>query len=85
MSDLLDEPVITIAENVRAGHVSAVDVANMCLGRIAERDGAFHAFLWTSPDALIEQARNLDEAPATAHRGLPPRGSSRVRRARTGR
>jgi len=61
MSDLLDEPVITIAETVRAGHVSAVDVANMCLARIAERDKAFHAFLWTSPDALMEQARDLDE------------------------
>ncbi|HEX4515131.1 MAG TPA: Asp-tRNA(Asn)/Glu-tRNA(Gln) amidotransferase subunit GatA [Polyangiaceae bacterium] len=61
MSDLLDEPVITIAENVRAGNVSAVDVANACLARIAERDGAFHAFLWTSPDALMEQARDLDE------------------------
>ena len=61
MSDILDETVVSIAENVRAGNVSATDVARACLQRISERDGSLHAFLWTSPDALLDQARDIDE------------------------
>ncbi len=61
MSDALDLGVTALADAVRAGSVSATEIARACLARIGAKDGALHAFLATAPDALLESARAIDE------------------------
>jgi aspartyl-tRNA(Asn)/glutamyl-tRNA(Gln) amidotransferase subunit A len=60
--------VSDVAEKVRTGEVSAVEVAKAVLAKIDARDGELHAFLTRSDEALLEQARAIDEKRA---RGLP--------------
>jgi len=57
--DLLDGSVIALADAVRTGKVSAVEIARTTESRITVRDGALHAFLSTS--AMQDDARTIDE------------------------
>ena len=61
MTNPLDLGVAELADAVRAGEIAAADVARACVDRVAARDGALHAFLSTRPDALLEEARALDD------------------------
>jgi Asp-tRNA(Asn)/Glu-tRNA(Gln) amidotransferase A subunit family amidase len=56
---------------VRDGVVSALDVAESCLARIAEVDPKIEAWAFLDPDLVREQARALDEARA-AGRSIGP-------------
>src|SRR5579859_5226047 len=60
--------VKSIADRVRAGELRAVEVTEAVLSRIEARDGELHAFLTTSADSLVEQARAVD---AKRARGEP--------------
>ncbi len=68
MTEILDLGVTAIANRVRAGDISATEIARACLDRIGARDGALHAFLSTSPEALLADARAIDDKRA---RGEP--------------
>jgi aspartyl-tRNA(Asn)/glutamyl-tRNA(Gln) amidotransferase subunit A len=57
-----------LAQKVRAGEIKAVEVAEAVLARIDARDGELHAFVTRSDDALLGQARAIDEKRA---RGVP--------------
>jgi aspartyl-tRNA(Asn)/glutamyl-tRNA(Gln) amidotransferase subunit A len=61
MTELLDLGVVDLAERVRSGAASATDVAKACVDRIAARDGALHAFLSTTPESLLADARAIDD------------------------
>jgi aspartyl-tRNA(Asn)/glutamyl-tRNA(Gln) amidotransferase subunit A len=61
MSEILDESACEIARRVSAGEISASEIARACIARIEARDPALHAFLSTSPDALLASARAVDE------------------------
>lgn len=49
-----------LAERLAAGAVSARDVTEACLSRIAERDGEIHAFVHLDPDHARAQADAVD-------------------------
>ena len=52
--------VSELAASVKSGHVSATEVARATLARIERLDPAVHAFLRTTPDALLAQAAAID-------------------------
>ena len=52
--------VSELAASVKSGHVSATEVARATLARIERLDPAVHAFLHTTPDALLAQAAAVD-------------------------
>ena len=52
--------VSELAEHVRNGDLSATEVARATLARIAQLDPAVHAFLRTSPEALLARAAAID-------------------------
>jgi len=54
-----------IADAVRSGKVSAVEVAKEALTRIEKLDGNLGAFLTVSSDELLEQARAVDKKRAS--------------------
>jgi len=49
-----------------AGRASAQDVAQACLARTAQREPQVRAWAWHDPQAVMAQARALDEAAAAA-------------------
>jgi aspartyl-tRNA(Asn)/glutamyl-tRNA(Gln) amidotransferase subunit A len=51
---------VELADKFRNGEVSAVAIAEATLARIAAVDGELHAFLVTSREAMLEDARALD-------------------------
>jgi aspartyl-tRNA(Asn)/glutamyl-tRNA(Gln) amidotransferase subunit A len=51
-----------LAQRVQAGRLSAIDVAEDVIARVARLDPAVHAFLATAPDALRDDARAIDTA-----------------------
>jgi aspartyl-tRNA(Asn)/glutamyl-tRNA(Gln) amidotransferase subunit A len=51
---------IELADKFRLGEVSAVEIAEATLARIAALDGELHAFLVTSHEPMLEDARALD-------------------------
>ena len=60
------------AELLATRELSAVDLVRACLDRVAERDGAVHAFAAIDPDAALAQARALDAGPVRGPlHGLP--------------
>src|SRR5580700_8780995 len=59
--------VDALAGKVHRGELKALDVAEATLGRIEARDPGLHAFLARSADALLDQARAIDDKRA---RGL---------------
>ena len=62
-----DLTAIEIADKVRKGDLTAVDVAKDTLHRIALLDGDVHAFLATSGEDLLVQARAIDAKRAAGH------------------
>ena len=66
-----------LAEAIRSGETSAVEVTQAHLDRIAEVDGAVHAFLHVSAELALEQAAAVDarrtagEAPVSPIAGVP--------------
>jgi len=54
-------PLAALAAKVRSGDVTATQVAERVLARVAALDPRLHAFLETSPDALLAQARAVDD------------------------
>ncbi len=58
--DVVDRGVRAIAQEVRAGNVSAEEVARACLERISRLDGPIHAFLAVDEDGAIAAARAVD-------------------------
>jgi len=57
---LEDLTVRAIADGVRSGALSAVDVAEAALARIGRLDGDLHAFLAAPREHALEQARSID-------------------------
>jgi len=57
-----------LAESVRSGNVTAVEVAEAVIARIDARDPTLHSFLTRAGDALLDQARAVDDKRA---RGIP--------------
>jgi aspartyl-tRNA(Asn)/glutamyl-tRNA(Gln) amidotransferase subunit A len=66
-----------LAERIRSREVSAVEVAQAHLDRIAEVDATLHSFLHVARDAALESAAMVDEelgagsAPASPLAGVP--------------
>jgi aspartyl-tRNA(Asn)/glutamyl-tRNA(Gln) amidotransferase subunit A len=66
-----------LAERIRSREVSAVEVAQAHLDRIAEVDATLHSFLHVAKDAALESAAMVDEelgagkAPASPLAGVP--------------
>jgi aspartyl-tRNA(Asn)/glutamyl-tRNA(Gln) amidotransferase subunit A len=58
-----------LAEKIHSREVSAVEVARAHLDRIAEVDGAVHAFLHVAADAALDSAALVDDSLAA---GSPP-------------
>ena len=50
-----------MAEAINRGDVSAEEVTQSCLDRIAEREDAVQAWAFWDPDLALEQARNCDK------------------------
>ena len=71
-SRLIELDAWRAAELLATRELSAVDLVRACLDRVAERDGAVHAFAAIDPDAALAQARVLDAGPVRgALHGLP--------------
>jgi amidase len=68
----LGETAVAIAAAVRRRQVSPVELAEAHLGRIAELDGALHAFQVLRTDEVLAEARALGSRPDLA--GLPLAG-----------
>ena len=63
---------IRIASRIADGEITAEQVVDDCLARIAEREPAIHAFAHVDPDLALRQARALDRGPVRgALHGVP--------------
>jgi aspartyl-tRNA(Asn)/glutamyl-tRNA(Gln) amidotransferase subunit A len=77
MDDLTRLPAATLAEKIHSREVSAVEVAQAHLDRIAAVDGTVHAFLHVATDAALQSAALVDAAldagspPASPLAGVP--------------
>jgi aspartyl-tRNA(Asn)/glutamyl-tRNA(Gln) amidotransferase subunit A len=77
MSDLTRMTAADLAEKIHSREVSAVEVAQAHLDRIAAVDGDVHAFLHVATDAALASAAMVDErlaagsAPASPLAGVP--------------
>ncbi|GGG06249.1 glutamyl-tRNA(Gln) amidotransferase subunit A [Rhodococcoides trifolii] len=77
MSDLTRNTAAELAAQIQAGDVSAAEVTQAHLDRIAEVDGGLHAFLHVAGDealaaaAVVDAARAAGEAPASGLAGVP--------------
>jgi aspartyl-tRNA(Asn)/glutamyl-tRNA(Gln) amidotransferase subunit A len=60
LADLCRLPATELAKRIADRQVSAVEVTEAHLGRIADRDGDYHAFLHVDADGAIEQAKRVD-------------------------
>jgi aspartyl-tRNA(Asn)/glutamyl-tRNA(Gln) amidotransferase subunit A len=69
MSDLTRLSAAELAAKIHSREVSAVEVAQAHLDRIAAVDGQVHAFLHVATDAALESAAMVDESLAA---GTPP-------------
>ncbi|WP_324653591.1 Asp-tRNA(Asn)/Glu-tRNA(Gln) amidotransferase subunit GatA [Georgenia sp. H159] len=61
MSELTTATAAQLSQRLRAGEVSAVEVTQAHLERIAEVDGAVHAFLHVNGEEALATARDVDE------------------------
>ncbi|MBD8063222.1 Asp-tRNA(Asn)/Glu-tRNA(Gln) amidotransferase subunit GatA [Oceanitalea stevensii] len=61
MSELTTATAAELAERLRAKEVSSVEVTQAHLDRIAEVDGAVHAFLHVNGEEALATARDIDE------------------------
>ncbi|MBL3567164.1 amidase, partial [Rhodovulum sulfidophilum] len=63
MKDLetaLDLGAVELRDRLAGGALSALDLVEACLARIAAREPAIGAWAWIDPDYAREQARRLD-------------------------
>jgi Asp-tRNA(Asn)/Glu-tRNA(Gln) amidotransferase A subunit family amidase len=68
MSDAARLTATEAARRIRAGRLSAMELMEACLGRIAEREPHIHAFAYLDPEAARRAAEKA--APGLLH-GLP--------------
>src|SRR6056297_1388427 len=61
---LLSLPVAVLRDRLASGALSAVDLVEACVARIAAREPEVQAWAWFDADHALHQARALD-----AHRG----------------
>ena len=61
MSDLIRRTAADLADALAAGETTSVELTRAHLDRIAEVDGAVHAFLHVDAEGALEQARAADE------------------------
>ncbi|TDT33581.1 Asp-tRNA(Asn)/Glu-tRNA(Gln) amidotransferase subunit GatA [Naumannella halotolerans] len=66
MNELLDSTASRLGELVATGEVSATEIAQVHLDRIAETDEAIHAFLHVDTDGALAAAAAADERRAAA-------------------
>ena len=71
-SELTRLTAAELAEKIHSREVSAVEVARAHLDRIAEVDGAVHAFLQVSTDRALAAARAVDAARAAGEAAASP-------------
>jgi aspartyl-tRNA(Asn)/glutamyl-tRNA(Gln) amidotransferase subunit A len=76
VTELCDRTGSDLTRMLRAGEVSATEVAHSCLDRIEAVDGKLHAFLTPTPEVALERAEELDVhrasgAPQDAVAGIP--------------
>ena len=57
MTDTADLTATAALAAIRAGRLSATDLMEACLDRIAAREGTIRAFAWLDPDAGAARAR----------------------------
>ncbi|GIH29556.1 glutamyl-tRNA(Gln) amidotransferase subunit A [Acrocarpospora phusangensis] len=71
---LIHQTAAELGRLIAAGETSAVEVAQAHLDRIAEVEPKVHAFLHVDPDAVLAQARAVDERRAAGERLGPLAG-----------
>ena len=77
MTDLTRLSAVVLAEKIHSREVSAVEVAQAHLDRIAAVDAGVHAFLHVATDAALQSASLVDAAldagspPASPLAGVP--------------
>ncbi|KAA2253512.1 Asp-tRNA(Asn)/Glu-tRNA(Gln) amidotransferase subunit GatA [Solihabitans fulvus] len=77
MNDLIRSTAAELAAQIHAGEVSAVEVTQAHLDRIAQVDTAVHAFLHVDTEGALAAARKVDadrvagQQPASALAGVP--------------
>ncbi|MDI1346046.1 MAG: amidase [Pseudolabrys sp.] len=59
--NLIDLTALEAAARIGSGDMSSEEYTAACLERIAETDDKVHAFVHLDPDAVLQQARILDE------------------------
>lgn len=59
--------VLKAARAVRDGRLTALELTQACLARIAERESQVHAFAYLNPELALAQARAVDEALKAGH------------------
>ena len=69
--DLVRLPAVRLAEEMRAGNVSSVEITQAHLARMDAVDGAVHAYLHRNDEQALAVAREVDEARARGEQ-LPP-------------
>jgi aspartyl-tRNA(Asn)/glutamyl-tRNA(Gln) amidotransferase subunit A len=60
MTDVSSLTLLEACKRLRSGEVSSVELTGACLERIRRLDAAVFAFLFVSPDTVLEQARRAD-------------------------
>ncbi|MGZ5417021.1 MAG: Asp-tRNA(Asn)/Glu-tRNA(Gln) amidotransferase subunit GatA [Nocardioides sp.] len=71
MSDLTRRTAAELADALAAGETTSVELTRAHLDRIAEVDGAVHAFLHVDAEGALEQARASDERRAAGNLASP--------------
>src|SRR6266478_6319429 len=66
-----DETLVGLAEDIRAGRISPVEVVERSLGRIRKWDSRLHAFIRLDEEGALKAARAL-QADAAAGRWRGP-------------
>jgi aspartyl-tRNA(Asn)/glutamyl-tRNA(Gln) amidotransferase subunit A len=64
-AELCHLTAVEVADRIARHEVSAVEVAQAHLDRIASHDGDYHAFLHVDSDGALEQARRVDAGEVT--------------------
>lgn len=71
MSDLIRRTAAELADALAAGETTSVELTQLHLDRIAEVDGAVHAFLHIDAEGALAQARASDERRAAGNLASP--------------
>jgi Asp-tRNA(Asn)/Glu-tRNA(Gln) amidotransferase A subunit family amidase len=70
VAELLTQPITELVRLLRAGELSAVDVATECLDAIEAREDDLHAWVTIDDDAVLARARQLDSIAPENRRAL---------------